>query len=409
MGTGFIVIVLLTRYLGPDNFGLLSYSQSFIGIFVAFSTLGLEVILVRELTKNKDQTDTILGTALVLKMLASLSTIVVIAIINIYVDDKEASLLTSIIAFGIIFQSLNLGVDTYFQANVLSKFSAISNVVAFTVSSIFKILLIIFEADLVYFAIALVFDSICIFTGYVYILFLQKKSIITLKYNNKMALYFLKNAWPMMMVSMAVFLYTKIDQVMIKHLLDNKSVGYYSAAIKVSEIFYFIPLLITQSVFPRLVKVRNDGDEKKYLGLLEVVYKLVLWIAIPISIMLVIFSSYIVNILYGSSFSASSNILSILGFGLILVSIGSVNTKILYIEHYEKKYLKRSLFGVFINIFLNYILIQKYGASGAAISTLITLFMIHYVYDLLDRDLWRFYHLKYTCFIPKGFNLSEQS
>jgi O-antigen/teichoic acid export membrane protein len=66
MGIGFFIIILLTRYLGPENYGLLSYSQSLIGIFIAFSTLGLEVVLVRELTKRKSETDVILGTAFIL-------------------------------------------------------------------------------------------------------------------------------------------------------------------------------------------------------------------------------------------------------------------------------------------------------------------------------------------------------
>lgn len=405
MGVGFFVIILLTRYLGPENFGLLSYSQSFIGIFVAFSTLGLEVILVRELTSNKEKSEVILGTALVLKAVASILSIILIFIINIYMEDRDASILITIISFVVIFQSLNLGIDTYFQANILSKYSSISNIVAFIASSIFKLALIFVEADLIYFALALVLDSVFMFIGYIYIFYLHKRILAPLKYDKKTAVYFLRSAWPMILTSMAVFLYTKVDQIMIKHLIDNRSVGYYSAALKVSEIFYFVPLLITQSLFPKLVKERNAGDNEQYLKLLENVYKLVLWVSLPFVVVLVYFNEFIINILYGTSFSESANILSVLGFSLIFISIGSVSNKILYVEHYEKKYLIRSIFGFIFNILLNYYLIQQYGAIGAAISTLITLFMIYYVYDLLDKELWRFYYLKFVCFIPSRITL----
>lgn len=405
MGIGFFVIILLTRYLGPENFGLLSYSQSFIGIFVAFSTLGLEVILVRELTSNKEKSEVILGTALVLKAIASIISIILIFIINIYMEDREASLLISVVSFVVIFQSLNLGIDTYFQANILSKYSSISNIIAFIASSIFKLVLIFVEADLIYFAFALVLDSVFMFIGYIYIFYLHKRTLTPLKYDKKTAVYFLRSAWPMILTSMAVFLYTKVDQIMIKHLIDNRSVGYYSAALKVSEIFYFIPLLITQSLFPKLVKERNAGNNEQYLKLLENVYKLVLWVSLPFVVVLVYFNEFIINVLYGTSFSESANILSVLGFSLIFISIGSVSNKILYVEHYEKKYLIRSIFGFIFNILLNYYLIQKYGAIGAAISTLITLFMIYYVYDLLDKELWRFYYLKFVCFIPSRITL----
>lgn len=398
---GLIMVILLTRYLGPENYGLLSYSQSFVGLFVAFTTLGLEVLLVRELIKNKEQTDVILGTAFILKLGASLVALILIMVINFFHDDKQTILLTNIIAFTLIFQSLNLGMDTYFQANVLSKFSSISNSIAYLLSIIVKLYLIFIAADLIYFAYALVLDCLVVFIGYALLYQIQKKSILSFKYDKKIAFYFLNNGWPMMMVAMAVVFYTKIDQIMIKQLIDAKSVGYYAAALKISELFYFIPLLIAQSVFPKIVQEREKGKTEEYFKLLLNVMKIVIWISIPIVLFMIIFSDLIVMLVFGTAYEKSSDILSILIFCLIPISIGSISTKILYIEHYEKKYLQRSLFGLFINIGLNFILIGIYGVTGAAIATLVTLFVIHYVYDFFDKDLWPFYYLKFKCFILK--------
>lgn len=401
MGIGFFIIILLTRYLGPENYGLLSYSQSFVGMFIAFSTLGLEVILVRELTKRKSETNIILGTALVLKFIASFISFFVVITLNFFIAGEETIFLTNIIAFTLLFYSLNLGMDTYFQANVLSKYAVVSNTTVYIITSILKFLLIYYKADLIYFAYILVFDAVFTFIGYMYIYELQNRSILSLKFNKTMAIYFIKSGWTMMMVSMAVFFYTKIDQIMIKHLLDNISVGYYSAAIRVSELFYFIPSLVAQSVFPKIIEEHNKGNEKNYFKLLLTVYKITLWISIPIVIFVSIFNEWIIEILFGPAFLASASILSVLTFCLIFVSVGSINTKILYVENYENKYLKRSVLGVLINIGLNFIFITIYGAVGAAVATLITLFVIHYIYDLFDKDLWKFYHLKLACFIPR--------
>jgi O-antigen/teichoic acid export membrane protein len=260
MGVGFFVIILLTRYLGPENFGLLSYTQSFIAMFVALSSLGLEVILVRELTKSKEKADTILGTAFVLKLTASIVAIIIVVAINLLIEDREVAFLSNVLAISLIFKSINLGFDTYFQANVISKFSVIANTIVYVVSTIIKLSLIYFEADLIYFVYVLVFDSIGIFMGYIYIYHMQNKSLFNFKYDSKMAIDFLKSGWPIMLVAMAVFFYTKIDQLMIKYLLDNESVGYYAAAIRVSELFYFIPSLITQSVFPKIVEEKEKGN-----------------------------------------------------------------------------------------------------------------------------------------------------
>ncbi len=398
MGVSFFVVILLTRYLGPENYGLLSYSQSFVGVFIAFSTLGIDVILVRELTKNKNQTDVLIGTAIIMKLIASLIAMSIVFIININVEDEEAGLLINIIAFILIFQSVKT-LDAYFQANVLSKYSVIANSVAFFCSSAIKLILIYIEADLVYFAYTLVFDGAVIAIGYIFIFTLQKKSIISLKYNTEVAVYYLKNGWPLMLVATAVFLYTKIDQIMIRHIVDSVAVGHYAAAIRVIELFYFIPLLVTQSVFPKLVEMKQKSEED-YFRFLENIYKLLVGIAIPIALMIFIFSDIIVFLLYGDEYAQAVSILNVLSFTVVLSAIGTMSTKILYVEHYEKKYLYRSVLGVCVNIALNFWFIDLFGVVGAAISTVITLVIIYYAYDIFDKDLHKFFYLKIKCFIP---------
>jgi O-antigen/teichoic acid export membrane protein len=403
IGISFFIIILLARYLGPENYGLLFYSQSFVGIFAAFATLGIDVILVREVTKNKENSNNLLGTAFFLKLFTSLVAICIIFVINIFIEDKEAALLTNIIAFILIFQSINT-VDTFFQANVISKYTVLVNMVAFVFSSALKLILIYFEVDLTYFAYALVFDAIFIALGYIYIYIKQKQSFLQWRFDKIIAIYFFKNGWPLMLVALAAFIYTRIDQVMLKHMVGNEAVGNYAAAIKVSELFYFIPLLIAQSVFPRMVEMK-EKSEKEYFALLENIHKLVIWSAIPIALGLFIFSDLIVAILYGSQYTQASSVLSILAFAIIFNAIGIIITKVLYIEHYERKYLYRSILGVFVNIGLNFYLIPLYGSQGAAISTLITLFIIYYIYDILDKDLHKFYYLKFQFFIP---NLNQK-
>jgi len=404
MGISFFIIILLTRYLGPENYGLLSYSQSFVGVFIAFSTLGLDVILVRELSKNKKENNNLLGTAFFLKLFTSFLSIAIIITINTFTEDKEAVLLTNIIAFILIFQSFNT-LDVFFQVNIISKYSAVSNIIAFTVSSLLKLFLIYFEADLIYFAYALVFDSLLIAIGYTYIYIKQKQSFLQWKFNFNVAVKLLKSGWPLMLVSLAVFIYTRTDQVMLKHMIGNEAVGNYAAAIKVSELFYFIPLLITQSVFPKIVEIK-ERSEAEYFIFLENLYKLLVWSSIPIALGLFAFSDLIISILYGSQYQEASSILSILAFAIIFNAIGTITTKILYTEYYERKYFYRSILGVFVNIGLNFYFIPMYSSNGAAISTVITLFIMYYMYDILDKDLHKFYYLKVLCFIPY-FNQKE--
>jgi len=122
MAATFFVGVYVARYLGPANFGLLSYAGSFVGLFMALSTLGLDGIVVRELVKDEKRRDELLGTTFVLKVIGSVLVIGMLAIaIRFTNNDNFTNLFIFIIAIGTIFQSFDI-IKFYFQAKVLSKY-----------------------------------------------------------------------------------------------------------------------------------------------------------------------------------------------------------------------------------------------------------------------------------------------
>lgn len=399
MGIGFFVIIAITRYLGPERFGSLAYAQSLVGVFTAFASLGLDSIVVRELVSDERKRDSILGTAFYLKLLTALIAVSIILLLNgLYLDEDASTPLVGIIALSIVFNSLNV-IDMYFQSKVLSRYVVYANSIAFALVSAFKLLLIYFEADLVYFAYALLLETVSMALGYLYIYRSQRLAIRSWRFDREIAYGFLRSAWPLVLVAVSAFLYTRIDQVMIKEMLDAEAVGQYAAAVKVSELLYFIPAIIVSSYFPKIVEARRS-DTQEYLGVLEGLYRLVVWIAIPIAISMSLLSEVIIGLLYGEQYQDAHEVLSILAWAIILVSVGSVFVKMLYVEHLETRYLYKSLVGVVMNVLLNLFLIPMYGIVGAAIATLMTLLSINYLYDLFDSRLRGYYYLKLRCFLP---------
>jgi len=396
---GFFVIILLTRYLGPEKFGILSYALTYVSIAVSVAALGLDGIVTREIVKTPKAKDALLGTAFTINIASSLVVIGFVAVLVNITEDFETGLFISILSITVLFTTFGLIVDSYFQAKVLSKYTVYSNTAAFLFSSILKIILIYYEVELIYFAYALVLDSIIISFGYFYIYRLQKLSFLNWRFDKKIARFFIKLALPLFFIAITAYVYTRTDQIMIKHLLGNEDVGYYAAALRVSEILFFVPGVIVASLFPKIVSLKEES-KKKYLRLLESLYRGVVWFAILVAISLSFFSNEIIEILYGREYLESAKILRVLSFSIIFASISAVFVKILYAENYEKKYLVKNLLGVFVNILLNYFLIKSFGALGAAYATLLTLFIVNYVYDLLDKDLRKFYYLKLICFVP---------
>jgi O-antigen/teichoic acid export membrane protein len=402
MGVGFFVIIYLTRYLGPERFGQLSYAQSFVSIFMAFSSLGIGTIVTREIVKNPKKNNTLLGTTFYLTMMASIvsSTLIVASSYLFLQDDLVTRLLVSILTFTLFFKNFNMIIEMYFRSKVILKYTVIISSAVFVISSIIKLSLIYFKAELVNFVYVSLAEVALICTGYIYIYSKQNLSILYWKFDKGIAKKFLKTAWPLMIVSVSVFLYIRTDQIMIKHMIGNEALGNYAAATRVSELFYFIAGAITISLFPKIVELRQI-NYKKYLVLIENLYRLVVWMSLLIAIIIYSFREQIIMLLYGVQYTQASDILAILSWSIVFSSIGAVFVKMLYAEHYEKKYMYKSILGVFFNIFLNYILIGLYGSEGAAIATIITLFIINYVYDFFDKDLRKFYYLKINCFIPR--------
>ena len=171
---GLFVGVWVARYLGPERFGLFSYAQSFVGLFTVIASLGLNGIVVRELVKNNNLNDEIIGTAFWLKLIAAFGVLLILAVaINFTSNDTYTNILIFIIASATIFQSFNV-VDFYFQSKVMSKFVVYANIISLFLSSIVKIALILNEAPLLAFAWVILFDSFILACGFIYF-YIKKK------------------------------------------------------------------------------------------------------------------------------------------------------------------------------------------------------------------------------------------
>ena len=396
----FFVVIYLTRYLGPERFGLLSYAQSFVSIFIAFASLGLSQIIVRDIVNDQNNIDNVLGTTFFMMFASSIISMGVIFILSFFIyKESQTRLLVNIVATTVAFQVFYILIESFFQARVLSKYIVFASNTGFLVSSFIKILLVYFSMPLMYFAYALVFDSLFLALSCLFIYNYKGGSILGWKIEKVLLKKYIKISIPMLMVSITAFIYTRTDQIMIKHMLGDDANGNYAAAIRVSELFYFIPSIIVASIYPKLVELKLQNQDS-YLKLLEKLYRLVLWISIPIALTMTFCSSLIITILYGEKFISAPHILSILSWCIIFSSIDAVFVKILYVEKFESRYLYKNVFGVLINIVLNYILINTYGAVGAAMATLITLMCVSYVFDLLDPELRRYYYLKLVCWVP---------
>jgi O-antigen/teichoic acid export membrane protein len=382
MVVGLFVGIWVARYLGPEQFGVFSYAQSFVGLFAAIATLGLDGIVVRELVKDESRRDELVGTAFWLKLLGALGVLIVLAIaVNFTSNDSYTNSLVFIIASATVFQSFNV-VDMYFQSKVLSKYIAYANVISLFISSIVKIILILNETPLIAFAWVILFDSFILACGYVYF-YIKKNSKFNIRsvgstlgvpnliFKRETAVSLLKDSWPLIFGSISASIYMQIDQVMIKDMMDSTSVGYYAVAVKLSSVWLFITVAITSSLAPSIINAKKNNHEL-YIRRIQLMYNVLVKISVVISIFTYVFSEYIVLKLYGKDYSQSIDILNIYIWSIVFVFLSNGSWSYYLNENLQKLASLRLIYGAVINVIINMYFIEYYGLVGAAYATIIS-------------------------------------
>lgn len=394
----FFVTVYVIRYLGPNEFGLYSYAISFYGLFVAFVSLGLESISIRELVKHPEKRDDILGSVFYTQLGGAVIAISLIALTLIITSEELfTSTLILIISASSFFQTFNV-IDYYFRSTVKAKYSVYVLFTSVLLVSLIKFTLILLEAPLIYFIIAFAFEFVFNAIGYFIVYHLQKLKVVRWKFDKNLAISLLKDSWPLILSGVVVSIYMKVDQVLIKNMLDVKEVGYYAAAVRLSESWYFIPVAISNALFPAIVNAKNISKEL-YLSRLQKLYDILAWIAIGISIPVSFFSSDIINLLYGSKYLSSAPILTIYIWAGAAVFLGVASSQYLVTENLTKISLMRTSLGMIANVILNIILIPIYGIVGSAVATLISYALATFSIVLFKDTSYQFYMMLKSIFL----------
>jgi len=369
MLVGLTVGIWLARYLGVAQFGKLSYAIAFTALFSAFASLGLDKIVVRDLVRDKDHRDIILGSAFVMKLAGGcLAAFLALTIIRqLHPGDTTTQWLVAIIAAGMIFQSVDI-FDFWFQAQVQSRYAVYAKSTAFLAMSAVKIGLILNGAELVAFAWTALAEIVIGSIGLVMAYSATGNSFAGLKASRGVIIRFLSEGWPLLFSGLAITLYMRIDQVMLGKMAGEHEVGLYSAALTLSTAWYIIPTVIMSSLMPAITKSRSNSTTD-YYQLLQKSSTLLARTAYIIAIPMTILSVPLITALYGTAYQNAGSILAIHIWAALFVFMGVAHGPWMINEGLAKISLFNTASGAALNIVLNYLLIPSYGAIGCAIAT----------------------------------------
>jgi O-antigen/teichoic acid export membrane protein len=389
MGVGLFVGVWVARYLGPDQYGQLNYALAFVLLFSSLANLGLDSIVVRNIVRDPSTRDEILGTVFVLKLIGS-ATAFAITMSSIFVLRPADSLthwMVGIIAAGAIFQAFDT-IDFWFQSQIKSKFTVIAKNSAFLLISVIKIILIVSKAPLIAFAWAglgeIAFGSIGLMIAY-------RTNGLYLKAwcaNFALAKELLRDSWPLIFSGIVSMIYLRIDQVMLGEMVGNEEVGIYSAAVRLAEVWYFIPMAIYSSVYPSIVEARTISEDLFY-DRLQKLYNMMAFIGYFVALPVTFMSGWVVELLFGHAYSRAGSMLAVLIWAGLFVNLGVARSSFLMSMNWTKVHFMTVFMGCLVNVALNYILIPKYGGMGAVIASCVAYWVAAHGSCYLYKPLFR--------------------
>ncbi len=365
-----VVSVWTARYLGASDFGIINYAGAYTAFFASFCTLGINSVIVKELIDRPSEDGTVLGTSLGLKAASSvLSALMIVGIVSI-VDRGEpiTIIVTALCSVGMIFQIFET-FSYWFQAQLKSKSTAIAGLIAYLGITVYRIVLLILGKDVRYFAFATAVDYIA-FAVAIFIFYKAHKGS-RLRFSWSYGKKLLAKSSPFILPGLMVAVYGQTDKIMLKQMLSEADTGYYSIAVVVCNMWCFVLNALIDSLTPPIMEAdkANDGTFERRNKQL---YRIVFYVSVAVSVLFTVFAELVIKILYGDAYLPSANPLRIITWYTAFSYLGVARNVWVVCKDRQKSIKYIYISAAVINVVMNFIFIPIWGASGAAVASLVS-------------------------------------
>ena len=387
MAISLLVGILTARYLGPSGYGLINYATAYTSFFMSFCTLGINSVLVKEFIDYPDEEGSVIGTSLVLRGVSSLLSAGIIVCLVSIVDAGEptAIAVTALCSVGLVFHIFET-FHYWFQSKLQSKVTAITTLIAYAITSVYKIVLLILGKSVEWFAFSTVLDYICV--GVLLLVCYGKYGGKRLSFSLAVGKRILGRSAYFILPSLMVSIYGYADKFMLKHFLSEADVGYYSTAATICGMWCFVLSAIIDSVYPSIMEAHKT-DARLFEKRNRQLYAAVFYISVTVSLGICLLAKPIVLILYGSSYLQTIAPLRVITWYTAFSYLGVARNAWIVSEN-KGKHLKYIYVSAAVcNVALNIVFIPLWGATGAAAASLITQVLTTFVVPFFIKDLRR--------------------
>ena len=372
---GFIGLIFLMQFLPVSEYGKYIYIIEFISIFAFFSDGGFTQHIIKESSQNPDKIQSIYSKAQSAQLLISAVMLILILSISYASNSLQDFYYLSVFGISIVINAYFAPMLAIFIASGRKDLIFYKDVSLSVLKLIFMLAGIYYQAPLAYF---IFLGFINCFVLLILLLYTRYKKEFTYLFQLKLdlsgSMTFIKQGFLFTVLMAANVIYSKIDIIMLEKMIGSVEVGYYSGATKFIYPFMFISGAFMTAVFPKLAKHSEEKDKFRNIQNIAVYY--LGGIGVFLSILLYLGAEIIFQLFLGDKYDHSIPIFKVLVWFLAIVFIYGPISNSLVAKNRIKFLVYLNLFMIILNVVLNFILIPKYGAKGAAMTTIVCEIMI---------------------------------
>ena len=382
----FGVNLLLARHLQPGLFGTLSFLLAAVTVLMPIMALGLNSLVTRELMDRPDETTSILGSAIGLRLLAGLLIAALAVLAAHQLLPPSQWVLFAVLVVASISQGFFV-IDFWLQARSANRYGVIVRLAVLLLASVARLVAIYLDAGIDTFVYLLCAEWLVLALCYCKLYRRYGGLFTKLTLTRLEATHLLRQSRWLWFTAIAAVLVLKVDQLMLAYLVNDQAVGIYAAAARLSEVWYLLPVALMTGYFPQLMEAKQTGSAE-YMRTLQQLCDFLLWAGIAVAVFITLTADYLVPLLYGQAYIESVEVLVIHVWAGVFFFTAALLNRWLLIEDALVAAFYVQAVGAAANIGFNFWLIPQYGVVGAAIATLLSALISGYVILLFHPRLY---------------------
>lgn len=383
LAIGGVLSVIVVRYLGPTRLGSFSFAVALVGIVGSVAQLTSPLVVRDIVVDRAREGETLASAALITLILVLASEAVLIFLGLVTIHDSSTQAVLFILAFGLLFRPVFV-LDFAFQADLRARQATFARNAGLVASALATVAVVAANGGVVQLAGASLLSSFV--AALLFLRFYVAGARVPRWYPSRTVTASLaRRSFPLIISSIAIGVYLRIDQVMLGWMSTKQEVGIYAATVQISEFAYFLPTVFIASMGPTIARA-HATDFDQFRAQMYRVFSYLSASSLMIAVVVAIGGGPFARLLYGAEYSRVGGVLAVHVFAGVFVFLGVGESLWTVNQSLQKLSMYRTIAGAVVNVTANILLIPRYGALGSAWATLVAYAVATMIGNCFHRD-----------------------